>query len=88
MDHGAAETEQKERISVRVMLMICFMQISACGKICPKVLAESRRYKEIDRRARNSPAEERARASGESGPQERQECMNSGSSVALVDDTS
>ena len=50
VDHGAAQTEQKERISVRVMLMICFMQISACGKVCPKVLAESRRYKEIDRR--------------------------------------
>ena len=44
-----AETEQKA-ISVRVVLMICFMKISACGKVCPKILAESRWYKEIDRR--------------------------------------
>ena len=45
-----AETEQKEGISVRVVSMICVMQISACGKVCPKILAESRRYKEIDKR--------------------------------------
>ena len=44
-----AGTEQKG-ISVRVVLMIYFMQISACGKVCPKILAESRRYKETDRR--------------------------------------